>query len=90
MFSPVSISHNLAVVEYVADQVAIMYLGRIVELADTVSIFSRPQHPYTQTLIADAPHLESSTVAHRPVALPTQATQWLSVSSALCAGDTGL
>jgi len=61
------ISHNLAVVEYVADRVAIMYLGRIVELADTQSIFSRPNHPYTQALIADAPRLESSTVAHRPV-----------------------
>lgn len=61
------ISHNLAVVEYIADRVAIMYLGRIVELADTRSVFTRPNHPYTQALIADAPRLNAKVVEHRPI-----------------------
>ena len=61
------ISHNLAVVEYVADRVAIMYLGRIVELADTRAIFARPNHPYTQALMADAPRLDAKPAEHRPV-----------------------
>ena len=61
------ISHNLAVVEYIADRVAIMYLGRIVELSDTRSVFARPQHPYTQALIADAPRLGAGVAEHRPI-----------------------
>lgn len=61
------ISHNLAVVEYIADRVAIMYLGRIVELADTRSVFARPNHPYTQALIADAPRLDRKVSEHRPI-----------------------
>ncbi len=61
------ISHNLAVVEYVADRVAIMYLGRIIELADTTDIFVRANHPYTQALIADAPRLDARVVEHRPI-----------------------
>jgi peptide/nickel transport system ATP-binding protein len=61
------ISHNLAVVEYIADRVAIMYLGRIVELADTRTIFAMPQHPYTQALIADAPRFDTKATEHRPI-----------------------
>jgi len=45
------ISHNLAVVEHMATRVAVMYLGRLVEVADTDSLFQRPQHPYTQALL---------------------------------------
>ncbi|MBI1243911.1 MAG: ATP-binding cassette domain-containing protein [Alphaproteobacteria bacterium] len=48
----VFISHNLAVVEHVATRVAVMYLGRIVELAPAEEIFARPRHPYTQALLA--------------------------------------
>jgi|GEM_PF-1689494 len=49
------VSHDLAVVEHVADQVAVMYLGRIVEQGDTNSIFRDPAHPYTQALLSASP-----------------------------------
>lgn len=61
------ISHNLSVVEYLADRVAIMYLGRIVELADTATLFSTPMHPYTKALIADAPRLDSRPAQYKPI-----------------------
>ncbi|MEZ5844490.1 MAG: ATP-binding cassette domain-containing protein [Hyphomicrobiaceae bacterium] len=48
----VFISHNLAVVEHLATRVAVMYLGRVVELAPTSEIFATPRHPYTQALLA--------------------------------------
>ena len=48
----VFISHNLAVVERVAGRVAVMYLGRIVETAETAALFATPRHPYTRALLA--------------------------------------
>ncbi|MGE4219812.1 MAG: dipeptide ABC transporter ATP-binding protein [Alphaproteobacteria bacterium] len=50
------ISHNLAVVDYVADRIAVMCRGRLVELAPTAALFRRPMHPYTQQLLAAVPH----------------------------------
>jgi oligopeptide/dipeptide ABC transporter ATP-binding protein len=52
------ISHDLSVVEHIADRVAIMYLGRIVESASTEEIFSAQKHPYTKALLAEAPRLD--------------------------------
>lgn len=49
------ISHNLAVVRYVSDVIAVMYLGRIVEMGPTESVLTDPQHPYTRDLLAAAP-----------------------------------
>jgi len=51
------ISHDLSVVRQMCDRVAIMYLGRVVELADTARIFAAPAHPYTRVLLAAAPSL---------------------------------
>ena len=53
------ISHDLGVVEHLSDRVLIMYLGRIVEEAPAEEIFSRPNHPYTQALLAEVPRIDS-------------------------------
>ena len=50
------ISHNLAVVEYVADRIAVMARGRIVEIAPRQSLFERPSHPYTRALMSAVPY----------------------------------
>lgn len=57
-FTCVFISHNLSAVEYIADRVAVMYLGQIVELAPGADLFAAPYHPYTEVLLDAAPSFE--------------------------------
>jgi peptide/nickel transport system ATP-binding protein len=61
------ISHNLAVVRHVSDQVGVMYLGRLVELADKQTLFDRPRHPYTRMLLDAIPKMRDTGRARTPV-----------------------
>lgn len=61
------ISHNLAVVRHVSDKVGVMYLGRLVELADKHTLFANPQHPYTRMLLDAIPKMHDTGRARTPV-----------------------
>jgi len=61
------ISHNLGVVEHISDRVVIMYLGRVVEIAPTVELFSSPNHPYTRLLLEQLPVLEAGERDYKPI-----------------------
>jgi peptide/nickel transport system ATP-binding protein len=61
------ISHNLAVVRHVSDRVGVMYLGRLVEVADKALLFARPQHPYTRMLLDAIPDIAMTGRTRTPV-----------------------
>jgi peptide/nickel transport system ATP-binding protein len=61
------ISHNLAVVRHVSDQVGVMYLGRLVELSDKTELFARPRHPYTRMLLDAIPDVRKTGRRRTPV-----------------------
>jgi peptide/nickel transport system ATP-binding protein len=61
------ISHNLAVVRHMSDRIGVMYLGRLVELADKRTLFAAPRHPYTRMLIDAIPKLRDTGRARTPV-----------------------
>jgi len=61
------ISHNLAVVRHVSDQVGVMYLGRLVELAPKHTLFDTPRHPYTRMLLDAIPKMHDTGKARTPV-----------------------
>jgi len=68
------ITHDLSVVKYLCDRVAVMYLGKLIEIADTETIFSQPLHPYTQALISAIPIPDPSIKRDRiilPGSVPT-------------------
>ena len=64
-FSFLFIAHDLAVVRHIADRVAVMYLGRIIELGTKQQIYSAPHHPYTEALLSAAPRIDPETRSGR-------------------------
>ena len=61
------ISHNLAVVRHVSDEVGVMYLGRLVEVSEKAELFARPRHPYTRMLLDAIPDIHMSGRSRTPV-----------------------
>ena len=61
------ISHDLGVVRHLAQRVVVMYLGRVIEIAPAAELFARPNHPYTQALLAGMPRLDRRKRAFAPV-----------------------
>jgi dipeptide transport system ATP-binding protein len=63
----VFISHNLAVVELIADEVLVMYLGKVVEQAPKTTLFATPRHPYTRALLTSTPRIDKAARQERQV-----------------------
>jgi dipeptide transport system ATP-binding protein len=61
------ISHDLSAVRHIADDVMVMYLGRVAEYGKSELIFTRPRHPYTQALLASTPHLNTANRKQRVI-----------------------
>jgi dipeptide transport system ATP-binding protein len=61
------IAHDLSVVRYLADDVMVMYLGRVAEYGESEQIFRHPRHPYTQALLASTPHLKAENRKERVI-----------------------
>ena len=61
------ISHDLGVIRHVSDRVVVMYLGRVVESASATELYSRPNHPYTEALVAEVPLVDSRRRAYVPI-----------------------
>ena len=61
------ISHDLGVIEHLCERVVVMYLGRVVESAPVDELFARPNHPYTQALLAEIPRLDQRRTAFNPI-----------------------
>lgn len=66
-FAYLFISHDLGAVEHIADRVAIMYLGRLVEIGTSNEVFENPRHPYTRALLAEAPRLDRRGQVFEPI-----------------------
>jgi len=78
------ISHNLAVVRHLCDEVVVLYLGRVVERAPREAIFALPRHPYTRALLAAVPRPDPSPLELAGVILPREAD----TSTGTAAGPT--